>query len=784
MSANTPHLSPASSGIDPDPFLSEALLPAEPPLNKADSEGAMQRIYERGDRIVGRFLLLHALLAFALGFVYETWLATSVVTVSAVAMFFISRALMPRSVVTRYLAGLALQCFVALHIYQLHGLAEMHFFFFTGFTVMIVYQDWKCFWPGAFGIIGQHLLFAIMHNSGIEVHFFEADYVGVSKLAYHFGIVLLHVLICGYWSHLLRLQTLHEAWQQRRLENANQRLRLEMAERRAAEEERHVAEEARREAEAQYRRVADNLPGIVYQFARDVDGGYHFNFMSEGSLEMFGVEAREITGKAALLFDLIHEEDRPSMIGGIEESARQNQPFHWEGRIVLANGETKWIKAASRPAAQPDGSMLWDGVVVDISALRIAAAEASEAREEAERANRAKSEFLSRMSHELRTPLNSILGFGQLLARSGLPEKQVTNVDFILSGGRHLLKLVNEVLDIAKIETGNLTLSIEAIGVQQLIDDAMALMRPMADQRAITLTPPPAGTYGHYVLADLQRLNQVLLNLLSNAIKYNKDGGAVTVSCAPFEKEGSEVGSEGSESVGATPWLRIEISDTGFGMREEDLDRLFTPFDRLGAESRAIEGTGIGLALSKRLLEAMGGHINVRTKLDQGSTFYIELPIVDAPARMARAAARHDMQSAESRPKRKILCIEDNLANREVIAGIFADRPDIELMTAIQGRLGLELAREHFPDVILLDAHLPDLPGAEVLVRLQAEPATRKIPVIVVSADATPRQIERLRGLGARDYLTKPFEIEELIDVLDRTLKSTEAATADGMTAA
>lgn len=386
-------------------------------------------------------------------------------------------------------------------------------------------------------------------------------------------------------------------------------------------------------------------------------------------------------------------------------------------------------------------------------------AELTQAREVAEDANRSKSEFLSRMSHELRTPLNAVLGFGQLLEIEPLEPEQQDSVAHILKGGRHLLDLINEVLDISRIEAGELALSPEAVFVPELLQEAVDLIRPLADQSGIQLVVDQSGVCDGYVFADRQRSKQVLLNLLSNAVKYNRARGTVAVSC--------EQTSETS--------TRLRVSDTGPGIPAERLGQLFTAFERLGAEHTDIEGTGVGLALSKRLAEAMGGRLDVGTKVGKGSTFILELPQVEGPVeRFERlnGAASPAQVGPESERRHVVLHIEDNLSNLKLVERVFAQRSGVEVVAAMQGRLGLELAREHRPVLVLLDLHLPDMNGEQVLQRLRLDPVTASIPVVMVSADATPGQIQRLLTAGASNYLTKPINVRELLTVLDEALAS------------
>jgi signal transduction histidine kinase/ActR/RegA family two-component response regulator len=377
------------------------------------------------------------------------------------------------------------------------------------------------------------------------------------------------------------------------------------------------------------------------------------------------------------------------------------------------------------------------------------------AREEAESANRYKNTFISRMSHELRTPLNAVIGFGQLLERQELSEDQRDSVDHILKGGHHLLDLINEVLDIARIESGDLGLSSEPVLVSTLVGDVLSLVRPLAAQYSINLIGARDSACAEYVFADRQRLQQILLNLLSNGVKYNRVGGTVAVSC---------------EMRGATH-LRIKVADTGYGISQEQLSRLFTPFERLGAERSEIEGTGIGLVLSRQLADAMGGTLDIESTVGQGSTFWVELPLVEAPIeryeRLNILGTPETHVASAPTDRRTVLYIEDNLANLTLIQRIVAERDGIDIIPAMQGRLGLELAREHQPAVVLLDLHLPDISGDEVLQRLRDDPATCSIPVVIVSADATPGQIQRLLSAGALAYLTKPIDVGQLLQIFD-----------------
>jgi signal transduction histidine kinase/CheY-like chemotaxis protein len=375
-----------------------------------------------------------------------------------------------------------------------------------------------------------------------------------------------------------------------------------------------------------------------------------------------------------------------------------------------------------------------------------------EARVAADRANRAKSEFLSRMSHELRTPLNAILGFGQLLEMDDLTPDQAENVGQITKGGAHLLDLINEILDISQIESGHMSLSPEAVLVSDVVDAAVALLRPLAEERSVHLIGGDHGC-GHYIFADRQRVKQILLNLIGNGIKYNRQGGSVSVSC--FQPERGK--------------LRIQVTDTGPGIAPDQFHLLFAPFERLGAEQTSVPGTGVGLALSRGLAEAMGGTLDVESTPGRGSTFWLEFPIVESPLKILEDAGQRAQPVEEGAPL-TLLHIEDNLANVELVERVLAQRPEITVVAAMQGRMGVDLARRHHPILVLLDLNLVDLPGVEVLQILRDDPATADIPVAIVSADAMPRQVQRLLSSGAVDYLTKPIDIHRLLDLVDHAV--------------
>ncbi|MHB8776213.1 MAG: hybrid sensor histidine kinase/response regulator [Anaerolineales bacterium] len=361
----------------------------------------------------------------------------------------------------------------------------------------------------------------------------------------------------------------------------------------------------------------------------------------------------------------------------------------------------------------------------------------------------ARQEFLSRASHALRTPLHVILGFAQVMEMAELGSRQKVNLQHILKAGRALLDLVNHLLDLTRLESGQISFSLEPVAVYEVTREAHELMGSLAAERGIQIRLADLPSEA-YVRADHYRLGQVMLNLLSNAVKYNPAGSTVVMDC---------------EARPADQW-RINIRDSGPGLSAEQCAGLFSPFNRLLADQPVEAGSGLGLSLSKQLVEAMGGSIGVESVIGEGSTFWVELPRVESPVVQPIENEVTPVPAATS----AVLYVEDNPANLKLLEQILVYRPEIKLIATMQGRLGLDLAREHQPDLILLDLDLPDLPGLQVLLMLQADPRTQAIPVVVISADATPHQIERLLESGARAYLTKPMDVRQFLETLDRIL--------------
>ena len=405
----------------------------------------------------------------------------------------------------------------------------------------------------------------------------------------------------------------------------------------------------------------------------------------------------------------------------------------------------------------PGGSLV--RTYADVTAYFEAQQALTVARDEAERANRAKSEFLSRMSHELRTPMNAILGFGQLLvsdARHPLAEQQREHVGEILRGARHLLSLINEVLDLALVETGKLQVSLEPVQLAELLQECMGLVHPLARADGIDVKLPDEAACACFVKADRMRLKQVLLNLLSNAIKYNRAQGHVHIVC-----------SAEADSV------RIDIADNGPGLSAAQAARLFQAFERLDAVRTDVEGAGLGLALSKHLMDAMGGAIGLESEVGVGSTFWLRLPRAEAPKVPGRGEPAVPLLRGDSLPParlRKVLYIEDNPVNVLLMEAMLGRLPGLQMLSAALPMLGLQMVVDERPDLILLDIQLPGMDGFEVLRRLRLNDTGRHLPVIAVSANAMAHDVEHGLAAGFVRYLTKPLEMQELLAAVEAAL--------------
>jgi signal transduction histidine kinase/CheY-like chemotaxis protein len=434
------------------------------------------------------------------------------------------------------------------------------------------------------------------------------------------------------------------------------------------------------------------------------------------------------------------------------------------------DGTLGWTFSRAIPRTDAKGEIVeWFGAASDVTegkrfeqALQQTNVELEIAKSAAEKANLAKSDFLSSMSHELRSPLNAILGFAQLMeSASPFPKvPQTESIAQILQAGWYLLKLINEVLDLAGIESGQVSLSKESVSLSELMEECQSMMRPQAQQRGIRVTFPQFDK-PVYVSADRTRLKQIIINLVSNAIKYNREQGTVVVECLV-----SDLGR-----------VRISVKDTGEGLPAEKVAQLFQPFNRLGQEDGSVAGTGIGLVVTKRLAELMDGGLGVESTVGVGSVFWCELISTEAPDVIGASGVMETLiqpRASAGAPRRTLLYVEDNPANMMLVEQLIARFPDIRLMTAVNGILGIELARSAQPQVILMDINLPGISGIKALKILREDATTAHIPVVALSANAMPRDIAKGLEAGFFRYLTKPIRVKEFMDTLNEAMEFAE----------
>lgn len=525
---------------------------------------------------------------------------------------------------------------------------------------------------------------------------------------------------------------------------------VDISDRRRMEEELH-------EAQTRYRSLVESIPAVTYVDVLDASNrvGYRTIYVSPQVESLLGYPSEAFVEDPELWASLYHPDDAEDATRADDEHWRTGAPLSHEHRMVARDGSVVWVQDLASLIEVGENVRMSQGFLVDVTD-RKRVEELATAREAAERASRSTNELLSRMSHELRTPLNAILGFGQLLERSKLDRDDAESVEQIVEAGRRLLTLIDEVLEISRLQAGRTPLSIEAVGVREVADEAVALTRPLALEHEVRIASSDAPDL--LVTADRGSLKRVLLELLGNGVLYNRAGGSVEVDWRP----------SGPEAV------EIEVRDTGEGIPEDSLERLFHPFERLGRGLGRTAGTGLGLALSRHLVESMGGRIDARSKEGHGSVFRVVLATAEPAGEGGIDAA------ARAGPPRLVLQIEDNPANVRLVERVLERRPTVRVLSADTGDRGLDLARSETPDLILLDLNLPDMSGEEVLRRLREHDDTRSIPVVLLSAGTSESKAARLKTAGASEYLTKPLDVPRFLELLDGYLAAANGGALDG----
>jgi signal transduction histidine kinase/CheY-like chemotaxis protein len=619
-------------------------------LSRQEEELTMRKTYLRGDQLVRTFSFVNLLIAFALAPFYGTWAMAICVGVPAFVMFLGTSILLPGTFFTRCVAGVVFQTFTALYIYQLHGLAEMHFFFFVGFTLMICYQDWRSMWPGTLMIISQHLLFAILTNSGENLYFFEQPRVGFLKLFFHFTVTSLQVAIAGLWAHRLKQTSLANAANTSLIESAKQ----------LAEQRLLLSQEARREAEEQ-----------------------------------------------------------------------------------------------TRIALQQSVAL-------------------EEARDHALAADRAKSQFLANMSHEIRTPLNGVIGMTDLLMDSSLNQEQTENVVTLRTSGDLLLRLVNDILDLSKIEAHKLEIESIPFDLKSLVKASCDLFSGTAHEKGVQIVLELPDATPRNVLGDPPRVMQVLNNLISNALKFS-DGRNVLVKLIQWDDSTDDLGQ-----------FRISVTDYGIGIPESRQLAIFERFTQLdGSTTRKYGGSGLGLTICRHLVELMGGTIGLESKEGVGSTFWIDIafklegknrtagnpPVVSADLTLA---TQEDLIFETSF---RVLVAEDNVVNQKV-ASRFLKRFGIVPDIAWNGKEAVAMLESTPYDLVFMDCQMPVMDGYEATaqIRKHADRRIRATRIVAMTANAMNEDRVLCMNAGMDDYLSKPIDAQLLQDCLSRCIQLASAA--------
>ena len=512
------------------------------------------------------------------------------------------------------------------------------------------------------------------------------------------------------------------------------------------------------------KRAADKAPGLIFQLLQLTDGSQHFPYASEAIQRLYGVTPAQAHESAEVVFSRIHPDDRAMVQRALYETELNGDDLQVIYRICTPDGGVRWHEVQASIRHLANHMMLWHGHIADITQRQEMEAAAAE-RVTMERIHHARTQFLSRVSHELRTPLNGILGFAQLLANDqadNLTSTQTGRLDVIRSSSNHLLQLINQLLEVTSLETGQLPVALQPIKLSPQLQRALQLVQVQADAAGVLLLPMMCADH-LVVVANELRLQQVLLNLLSNAIKYSPAGATVQISAELRDQA-----------------INIAVSDTGQGLSAEQQTELFQPFNRLGAQNTATEGHGLGLVICKHLLILMGGSLAVQSQVGQGSRFTLTLaaqPAVAWPQAERQQEVQKEPNASPPAPlpppsqaRGKVLYVEDNVINAVLMEAIIGIRPDVQLSIASTGARALEAALLDKPDLMLIDMHLPDMSGLELLDALRTHENLRDVPAVMVSAAAQADDIKRARSRGFAGYWTKPLDIDQTLRDLDKWL--------------
>jgi signal transduction histidine kinase len=559
---------------------------------------------------------------------------------------------------------------------------------------------------------------------------------------------------------------------------------IDITEQQIALHERKQSEIALRQSEERYQRLSDNIPGVIYQFRIAPDGSFNYPYISSVCWELFQLTPAEVMTDSQCVINMIHPEDLAYFGQITAESAQNMTPKLWEGRAVLNSGEIKWIKSVSRPTMQADGSIIWDGVMLDITERKQAQLNLNLMNEQLELtiaelqgATRLKDEFLATMSHELRTPLNAILGMSESLQEEifgAINARQLNAILTIEQSGQHLLALINDVLDVSKISAGKLELHIMPVDIAELCRSSLILVRQQASEKQIQIDTHLSADLDQ-ILVDERRLRQVLINLLSNAIKFTAPGGQVVLSVA--------VTAPGVSHYPAEYSVCLAVSDTGIGIASTDLPKLFQPFIQIDSNlNRKYDGTGLGLVLVKQIVELHGGYVTINSEVGKGSCFSVVLPQTDMkpsePSSQSTNSEQHYSHrqsignTSSALPPHTsplVLLAEDNEININTLSSYLTAK-GYRIILAQNGHEAISLNQTYHPDLILMDIQMPEMDGIVAIEHIRQHSQPKNIPIIALTALAMDGDREKCLAVGANRYLSKPFKLQELHNTIQECL--------------
>jgi PAS domain S-box-containing protein len=727
-------------------------------FSSAQAAEILGAIYGRGDRIIGNFLVLHALVAVALGFFYQTWTETIGVTLAALAMFFLSAWLVPRSFLTRCIGGISLQIFVALHIYQMHGLAEQHFWFFTAFTMMIVYQDWKSMWPGALLIIGQHILFALLHNSGVKLYFFEDPFIGFTKLFFHFGIALVEVGICGYWAHLLRQQTLSDAWQRTQLrerqheserqleivrhsESELQRVRQALE---ADVAERRRVEEILRRSEERYRDLFENASDLI----QTVNAEGRLLYANRAWLVALGYAADEVSRLA--LWDIVHPDCREHCANVFERVLAGDCAGDLEASFLAKDGRKIEVEGGL-------SCRVVQGRVISVRGIFRDVTEKKQLESQMLRSQRLESigRLAGGIAHDLNNVLAPVTMAAQLLRRKTIDLEDRELLDTMEGSAKRGAAMIKQLLTFARGADGERV----PLRIAGLMDDMVRIARDTFPRRIQISVETGKDLWT--VRGDATQLHQVLMNLCVNARDAMPHGGTLRMAAGNVQLDEIFVRRHMDARAGAH--VRLTVEDSGTGIPRDLLDRIFDPFF---TTKEVGKGTGLGLATVLGIVKSHGGFLEVQSEVGRGTVFDLYLP-ADAGVEVPAAPPVED--EGVHGEGELILVVDDEMSVRNVTRSTLT-RSGYHVITAENGAEAVAIFAGRSTEIhaVITDMSMPVMDGPATIRALQR--IDPEVKLLAVSGLMEKEKSGPLLRSGTVTLLHKPFSASRLLSTLRAVL--------------